>query len=355
MKATLQEHGAAHDGWAFENGLWKKSRLVTGNQNIQEHTYDEAVDLGYRKFGMKFRHSLLPRAKPIERVFGVLQDKMQGYPGYVGRNSRTDRFEEMEKIILDVRAGRRDPDEYFLHADAWVEVIKEIMHDFNADPLDGEMHRGLTPDEACRAFANDVPRMEFHPAMNCIFNPYVPVTVTRKGARLKYGKRTFTYLSEELGRMIGQTVLLSFDVEDMSHAGVMDLKKDNFHVAKCLEPIPRADATSEQISSSRGNISTFLSTVNGRHVVIKAIKQAEQRKLLMDAKTKHHIIDCTTKMSAAREDAAQTRRRISAIEKSAQEAGVILTPAVKARSGAADAMARLAKAKQTWSESKEDK
>lgn len=355
MKETLKEHGAAHDGWGFENGLWKTSRLVTGNQNIREHTYDEAVDLGYRKFGMKFRHSLLPRAKPVERVFGVLQDKMQGYPGYVGRNSRIDRFEEMEKIILDVRAERRDPADYFLHADAWVEVIKEIVLDFNADPLDGEMHRGLTPDEACKAFASDIPRQEFHPAMSCIFNPYVPTTVTRKGVRLKYGKRTFTYLSEELGRMIGQTVLVSFDPADMGQAAIMDLKKDNIHIAKCLEPIPRANATSEQISGSRSEISTFLSTVNGRHVVIKAIKQDERRKLLMDAKTKNHIIDYTTKMSAAREDAAQTRRRETAIEKNAQEAGVILTPAVKARSSAPEAMARLAKAKQAWQESKEDK
>ena len=55
------------------------------------------TELGLREFGVRFKHSRLPRSKPVERVIGALQNLMEGLPGYVGRNEMVEKFERVDR------------------------------------------------------------------------------------------------------------------------------------------------------------------------------------------------------------------------------------------------------------------
>ena len=100
---VADEHGLPRKGFYFERGLWKSARLLTGNAAVKADECDwQQSELGLREFGLKFIHARLPRAKPVERVLGALQNMMEGEPGYVGRNEIVEKMERVQKAKLAI-------------------------------------------------------------------------------------------------------------------------------------------------------------------------------------------------------------------------------------------------------------
>ncbi len=109
---VFTDFGLPRRGLVFENGLWRRARLLKGNRAADTNGI---ADLGLRRLVPKIHHAKLPRAKNIERVYGILQCGMESLPGYCGRNERTDRYERFERVKLGIQAGRLDPREHLLN------------------------------------------------------------------------------------------------------------------------------------------------------------------------------------------------------------------------------------------------
>src|SRR5206468_2907327 len=62
---VCSEHGLPRNGFSFERGLWRSSKILTGTRGID---LQGEADMGLRRLGMRFRHAQLPRGKVIERT-----------------------------------------------------------------------------------------------------------------------------------------------------------------------------------------------------------------------------------------------------------------------------------------------
>jgi hypothetical protein len=115
--------------WHFEKGIWKRSHLVKGTAPAGWSVAGDEGEIknGWEKIGSKFLHSHRARSKPVERVIGMLQDRMHGVRGYCGRDERVDLPEQTKRAMDDVEYRRvKHPGELFLSFDEWHEKLAGI-------------------------------------------------------------------------------------------------------------------------------------------------------------------------------------------------------------------------------------
>jgi hypothetical protein len=141
--------------WYFERGIWKESHVVKGSAPAGWNHAGSLGDLqvGWENLGVKFRHAIRARSKPVERVGGLLQDRMHSVRGYAGREERHDLPEKTKRAMEDVKYHRvSHPGELFYSFDEWHEQLGALIADYNASSQDGKVLQGLCPDEAFQNF-----------------------------------------------------------------------------------------------------------------------------------------------------------------------------------------------------------
>lgn len=204
-------HGLPRRGFAFERGIWKSSKILTGSREAQ---HNEIADMGLRRLGMEIRHALLPKAKVIERLLGQLQNMMEGLPGYCGRNEQLEKLERFNRARLDVSAGRADPHEHFLSAAEMKAAFAEIVGRYNREPQQGKRLDGLSPDEAWASLQGDEPRTRFDDKLLYFLASDVRrLKVGRNGLTITIGKQRFNYKGTATGARQGETVLAWWNPE----------------------------------------------------------------------------------------------------------------------------------------------
>lgn len=207
------DHGLPARRVHVENGLWRDAKVWAGRRVGREHAEIgiEETERGIRGLGIELRHALYPRGKVIERVFGQFTDLITGLPGYAGRNQIVDKWDEVQKQVRLVKAGKEHPSQWFLSKKQVLASLADVLHRFSHTPLHGKYHQGLTPFECYQKHFTKEKLTPVTPEIrHLIAGNEVSATVRHHGLRFTYGRREFLYSSEGLGQLIGEPVNVRF-------------------------------------------------------------------------------------------------------------------------------------------------
>jgi hypothetical protein len=243
-------HGLPRKGFYYENGMWRTARLLHGRRDeINWHH----TEMGLRGLGLQFRHAKLPRGKVIERVFGLLQNYLEGEPGYAGRDERRDRFERVQEQISLVRRGKTEPSEFFLSETEYLRRLDVIVERYNNERQEGKYCPSLSPKEAFEKFYGDEPRIRLgYSSRHLLASHKMRVRSGRNGISFRFGKEQFTYKNWKTGELIGEELIAWFNVENPSVISVTNLKEDArtlFTVDREIS-VPGMDAPSEVLEAA---------------------------------------------------------------------------------------------------------
>ena len=347
---TLMNRVCASNGlprvWLFERGIWKRSNLVKVSAPVgwgSSHSGPEC-ETGWEQLGVRFVHAIRARSKPVERVFGLIQDMMEGVRGYCGRDERRDLPEVTKRAMDDVRAKRvSHPGELFLSFDEWDSELGRIIEQYNATSQDGAVLAGLSPNEAFETYwPQDNPPVIPDEKWRHLVSHYVKqVPVTENGIRFQIGAKNYVYRNERTGLDRGKQVLAWFDPECPDFLSVTDLNKRNPYT---VERSQKVDFIAEP---GDPNFEHQLSLVAAHNAYPKARFHVLKTKFGRDFR--RNFIDATTaelgqEMSAQRQtmEAAQKEQtaQTNKARRAANKLGLAV-PASRVDAESAEALARL--------------
>lgn len=279
---VCDEHGLPRRGFYFENGIWRKAKILTGAAGAPPLSWGE-TEMGLREFGLKFVHSQLPRSKPVERVGGLLQDLMEGLPGYVGRNEMTEKFERVQKLKRDAERGDPDAAARFMDEDQWSGQLFTLCQRYNAAARDGKMTDGLSPDETFNRCHNPAdPPVKFSAHCRYLLAHHKrPVKVTGKGILIEKAY----YYGKEIEAMKGQTLLAWIDPETPDFITVTDMNRRNAVCVPRAKDVPAMEAPAEALAAAYGQIADFQGYTKSRYRILKASRVVTFRPMMADRET----------------------------------------------------------------------
>ncbi len=265
----------------FERGVWKARAVKSAVDwaRIDQVFCEEGVAFGSRESFSdlpRIAHATTPKAKIIERIGGAVQSLMQGAAGYVGRNQRLDGPERTASAIAHLRRldqrGKveRDPRKDFLTKDTFCAELEGAIRRFNAEPQNGKMLDGRSPEEGWQEFHrkgaddNVVAHRVLPESLRYLLSTEVAeVTVSDEGVTLvRRGQPKRYYAGHpRLGELIGEKVRVRFNTETPEMITVCHLRSD----PKELRPfsvsedptIPAIAATREDFERVRGTRQKF--------------------------------------------------------------------------------------------------
>lgn len=261
----------------FERGAWQ-ARAVHNTVDwarIDQVFSEEGVRFSGRQTGDGFpsiAHATTPKAKIIERIGGAVQNLMQGAAGYVGRNQRLDGPEKTAKAIAALRRVAQrgktevDPRKSFLTKDQFCNELAHVIQRFNAEPQNGKMLSGLSPEEGWKNLHRpDGPAHKVLPeSLRYLLATEVrELTVTDEGIAIpRRGYETRNYSGHErLGELIGEKVRVRLNPETPEIITVCHLRSDPkelrpFSVG--IDPsIPAIGATNDDHRRARARRGSF--------------------------------------------------------------------------------------------------
>lgn len=271
---THDTYGLPRQGFHFENGIWRSSKIIKGVQASGEDIEPTETEQGLREWGVKFMHSKPgnARAKKVERVIGMLQDLMEDQPGYCGRNEQTEKFERVQRNKLDVEAGRVHPSKCFLHRNEWIERLGQICEAYNDERQDGALG-GLSPRAAWESlFDSKQPLVKLTPDTRYLLaNHRAPLKVTRNGITIRANGKDWVFRNEITAHLVGRVVQVYFNPEDMSSCFVKLSSTDLTAAVIPLAPaIPATTATPEQMRGAMASVDTHNRSLHTRYKEIAA-------------------------------------------------------------------------------------
>ncbi len=283
---TCDAHGLPRRGWYFERGLWESSRLLKGDRNVSddELTWTESEG-GLRELGLTFRHSKLPRSKPVERVIGQIQNLLDGSPGDAGRDEMKKPFERLLEQKRLVESGREHPSRFFLSWEQAEEQLARVCEEYNNARNDGQMTRGLTPFMAWQRFQTTPLAHLSGEARYLLACHKRPVKVTRNGIRLQFGKKAFIYHDKNTGRLEGQRVLAWFNPELPEMLSVTDLDRKNCFTVAASEAIDAMDASPDVLEGELARVAAHNDYARQRYRTIARVSGLNPRPTYMDRDT----------------------------------------------------------------------
>jgi len=196
--------------------------------------------IGWENLGVKFSHAIRARTKPVERVGGLLQNRMHGVRGYCGRNEKIDCPEVTKRAMDDLKFHRvNHPGELFLSFDEWHAQLGQLIDHYNGESQEGKVLQGLSPDEAFKKFwphENPPGRLDAN-SWHLVAHYVRPVPVTINGICFRIGSKSFVYRNERTGQNRGETVLAWFDPESPEFLCVTDMNRQNPYIVGRSMPV----------------------------------------------------------------------------------------------------------------------
>lgn len=311
----------------FERGLWKSATLLKGKTDAFDFT---EISQGLREFGIQFKHAIRPRTKTVERIGGMFQDIAEAEPGYCGRDERRDAPESLRKQMAEVEARKVHPSNYFYSLDQWRRRIEQLIEQYNAEPQQGHMLAGLSPDAAFEANLNkENPPIQFSAGLRYLLaNDKRLARVTLNGVTIQIGKRKFNYRGQEIAHLVGREVLAWFDPENPESIVVTNTDRTN---PICVARSENPNALESLIESEAGTLGRELSRIEGhssymktRYTVIKSKFPLPQRQLLAAAQAVELGQDIAEQKSAIAETNSRRRRERASAQQFAQRTGIVM-------------------------------
>jgi hypothetical protein len=179
---VFEQFGLPRRGFLLEGGHWQANR-VQGHKTGLSH--EERIG-GLTSLGLTNFRAFDPRSKGmIEGAFNILQRHVDAFPGYVGRDQRTQLPESVKRQLALVKAGEH-PSKYFAHVKQFSDHVQTVMGNLNNERQDGQILRGDSPLERWAADAPDLAKLPEE--AQWLYRSAMSVTrVTRNGARVTLG------------------------------------------------------------------------------------------------------------------------------------------------------------------------
>lgn len=235
-------------GYYFEKGVWA-SRLITGDrrQGTPVHWREAENGLCSSGLGMEVRHATTPRAKPIEGLLRILQERMRCIPGFVGFNERDYDAERIQAQIQRAKHGDKQALLKFPTAEEWSAKISEVLEAFSRDPQNGKMLQGMAPSEAWTEEIARRPLRQLPENARYILSTHQKkVCVRQEGIVLTIRGRRHCYFNEHTGPLIGKDVIAYYNLELPELLTVSDMNRQNYFTVRRVE-LPAMSATKEQL------------------------------------------------------------------------------------------------------------
>lgn len=314
----------AHDGYGlprlgfmFERGIWASAKLLKGSN---DEVPGEDTELGLREW-VQFRHAKPgnARAKTIERIIGLLQTRMEAQPGYCGRNEQIEKFEPLQRQLLDVKSGKLHPREFLLHHDEWADKLDAICDAYNCEIQQGHMLDGRSPRETWETlfdFGRPLIRLP-QDQRYILANHRRPLKVGRNGICVQLGKERHYFRNEITGQLIGRQVQVYFDPEDLSSIFIKLSSTDATASVVPLAPsIPAMSATRDQMHAAMASVDSHNRPARTLYRAIKTHfpenGPSHFRRLVVDADTEEQGREIATEQAAIKSaqssDAVMDRR-----------------------------------------------
>jgi hypothetical protein len=299
----------------FERGLWKSATLLKGKTEPFGFT---EISQGLREFGIKFIHAIRPRTKTVERIGGMFQDIAEAEPGYCGRMEMKDAPESLRKQMAEVEARNVHPSKNFYSLDQWNRRTGQLVGQYNAEPQQGHILAGMSPEQAFEAHMNqNNPPMQFNAALRYLLaHDKRLARVTLNGVTIQIGKQKFNYRGREIAHLVGREVLAWFDPENPETLVVTNQDRTN---PICVTRSQNPSALESLIDPESGTLGRELSRIEGqasymktRFNVVKAQFPLPQRQLLADAKGDLLGYQINSRKSAVAARTDESRRRTAA-------------------------------------------
>ncbi len=298
----------------FESGIWESSKLITGGVKAQRvpsgweyaPLSQPEVSKGFGDLGVKFKHAIRARSKNVERVGGLVQDLMEGEPGYCGRDERRDCPDLCKRQLDDVRFHRKHPAEFFYDQAQWLARLNELFTRYNATRQEGKILAGLSPDEAQEQL-QDAARapMNFDACRHLLAHWKVPVTVGNNGITIQIGGRKFIYRNAETGRDKFRRRLAWFNPDEPSILAVTDLNMRNPYSVELSRGVDALNPDPQVFAEELAKIAAHESYGKALYQTLKARFQPAFRRVLPCLVT----VDTGEQMREQREAIQATQRK----------------------------------------------
>ena len=245
-----------HDGYGLpeslilERGIWRTAKIIKGDELDLTHT-----EQGLREFGVRFQHRTKPRGKKIERIIGLLQNRMERLPGYVGRNERNDRYQRIQEQILAVNSGREHPSKIFLSKAQWMHELDAIISAYNIEPQNGFLAGRSPVEEWNTALLAQGTLQLGEKARYLLANHRRVVKVQRNGIRLPASLGGGLYYGANSGRFVGQQMLAWINPDELDAICLTSLdRRDGPYIVERAEPLAPVGASDEEMARAQAQI-----------------------------------------------------------------------------------------------------
>src|SRR5690242_13474599 len=114
--------------------------------------------------------------------------------------------------MAEVEARKVHPAKYFYSLEQWNQRIGQLVAQYNADPQQGHILAGLSPDQAFEQFMDlHNPPMQFSADLRYLLaHDKRQARVNLNGVTIQVGKQKFNYRGQEIAHLVGRDVLAWF-------------------------------------------------------------------------------------------------------------------------------------------------
>jgi hypothetical protein len=305
--------------WYFERGTWEGNLAKsTPPPGWQLGPSLEDAKTGWEKMGVRMIHAHEARSKPVEHVLEMLQRLMEPLPGYCGRDERRDCPERTKRAVADVRARRKTPSEAALFTfDGYSSALSRLIDNYNAEPQQGEILDGLSPNEAFDKFwpCDDPPKKLDNWAMLWCAPYEREMLVTEEGVSFTLGKESFCYRNINSSDLRGRRVWIHFDPVHADYLIVTNPYRKNPRLLPRSNKVdflaavaPRDSAEARRYQEETRKASEHSHYPKARYTVVKSAVELPTRKIaFIDGESKQLAIDVERQREEHK--AAETLRR----------------------------------------------
>ena len=315
--------GLPRCGFYFEKGVWA-SRLITGDNRQGTPVHWREAENGLCSAGLKLeiKHATTPRAKPIEGLLGIIQERMRCIFGFVGFNEREYDAERIQAMIARARRGDASALSQFPTIREWADKIAAVLQDFAHDPQNSKMLDGATPAEMWRDEVAKHPLRVLPMNARYVLSTHQKrVTVRQEGIVIKIRGREHVYFSGETGPLIGKEVLAFYNIEMPELLTVSDLSRQKYFTVHEVV-LPAMSATREQIAEVNALRKAHMSHAKAvfgeiRHEVVSQVCRDNEFSEGEKALGEFH----NNEMKACKAESAKTAQSVNKARRKAIAAG----------------------------------
>lgn len=235
-----------------------------------------------------------------------------------------------QRQVAEVATGKVHPSKYFYSYEQWNRRIGELVDRYNAEPQQGHMLAGLSPEQAFEAHLNpENPPIQFSAALRYrLANDKRRAIVTLNGVTIQIGKQKFNYRGREIAHLVGREVFTWFDPENPEIITITNFDQTN---PICVARSENPNALESLIAPESGTLGRELARIEGqaahmktRFNVVKAKFPLPQRKLLADAQAIELGEEINIQKAALTERTMRHQRQRGQAQRLARDTGLDL-------------------------------